>query len=149
MRRIASALQTAWRLLTSPVIFLWRILIVSSRFVFDSLRLGLYTVVYNWWMGYGDRPLRVIGAAAAFVLGFGILYYFRGEFVVDADSMIVGRVSFSEAIYYSLVSFTAVGYGSWVSEPVKWTRFLGAVESALGISTIALLVAVLLQWIRR
>ena len=149
MRRIASMLQSAWRLLTSLVIFLWRILIVSSRFAFDRLRLGLYTVIYNWWVGYGDRPLRVIGAAVAFVLGFGTLYYFMGEFVVDADSMIVGGVSFSEAIYYSLVSFTAVGYGNWVSDPVRWTRFLGAVESALGISTIALFVAVLLQWIRR
>ena len=145
MRGVASVLQSAWRLLTSLVIFLWRILIAFSRFVFDRLRLGLYTVIYNWWIGYGDRPHRGIGAEVAFVLGFGTLYYFRVEFLVDADSMIVGRVSFSEAVRYSLVSFTAVGYGKRVSEPVRCTRFQGAVESALGISTIALLATVLLQ----
>ena len=79
--------------------------------------------------GYGERPQRVIGWAAAVVLGFALGHWLSGT--------VAG--AFLEALYYSAVSFTALGYGTWAPDPQGWAgRFLGAGESFMGVFMIAL-----------
>ena len=78
--------------------------------------------------GYGERPERVIGWAAAVILGLAFAYLLPG--------VLTG--GFRDALYYSAVSFTALGYG-WAAEPQGWAgRFLGVGESLLGVFMMAL-----------
>jgi hypothetical protein len=73
--------------------------------------------------GYGERPERVIAWAAAIVFGLALVHW------------AFGTVSggFLDALYYSAVSFPALGYGKWAAEPQGWAgRFLGVGASRLG-----------------
>ncbi|MDP2950295.1 MAG: pentapeptide repeat-containing protein [Chloroflexota bacterium] len=79
--------------------------------------------------GYGERPERVIGWAAAIVFGLALAYWRLG--------MVAG--GFLDALYYSAVSFPALGYGAWAPEPQGWAgRFLGVGESFIGVFMMAL-----------
>jgi uncharacterized protein YjbI with pentapeptide repeats len=89
--------------------------------------LAMYALRFLY--GYGERPERVIGWAAAVVFGLALIHW------------LCGTVSggFLEALYYSAVSFPALGYGAWAPEPQGWAgRFLGAGESFLGVFMMAL-----------
>ena len=90
-----------------------------------ALGLGALGTLY----GYGERPLLVVVWAAAIVFGFALVHWAFGT--------VAG--GFLEALYYSAVSFTALGYGTWAPEPQGWAgRFLGAGESFLGVFMMAL-----------
>jgi hypothetical protein len=79
--------------------------------------------------GYGERPERVIGWAAAIVFGLALVHWLFGT--------VTG--GFLDALYYSAVSFPALGYGAWAPEPQGWAgRFLGAGESFIGVFMMAL-----------
>ncbi len=79
--------------------------------------------------GYGERPERVIGWAAAVVFGLALVHWVFGT--------VTG--GFLDALYYSAVSFTALGYGASDSDPQGWAgRFLGAGESFVGVFMMAL-----------
>ena len=83
----------------------------------------------RWLYGYGERPQRVIGWAAAVVFGLALVHWTFGT--------VAG--GFLDALYYSAVSFPALGYGGWAPEPQGWAgRFLGAGESFLGVFMMAL-----------
>lgn len=76
--------------------------------------------------GYGEKPLRVVISAVTVVLGMAI-----GIWAASA-------LTFLDSLYYSAVSFTALGYGLWVSAPEGWVKALGATEAFIGVFMIAL-----------
>ena len=79
--------------------------------------------------GYGERPERVIGWVGAVILGFALGHWAFGTV----------EHGFWDTLYYSAVSFTALGYGSWAPEPQGWAgKFLGVGESLLGVFMMAL-----------
>jgi len=79
--------------------------------------------------GYGERPERVIGWVVAVMLGFALGHWLFGT--------VAG--GFLDALYYSAVSFTALGYGGWVDQSPSWAgKFLGVGESLLGVFMMAL-----------
>ena len=89
--------------------------------------LALYALRFLY--GYGERPERVIAWVAAVILGFALVHWLFGT---------VER-GFLEALYYSAVSFTALGYGQWAAEPQGWAgRFLGVGEALMGVFMMAL-----------
>jgi hypothetical protein len=79
--------------------------------------------------GYGERPERVILWAAAVVFGLALVHWAFGT--------VAG--GFLDALYYSAVSFPALGYGAWAPEPQGWAgKFLGVGESFIGVFMMAL-----------
>jgi hypothetical protein len=93
------------------------------------LRYALTLNALRFLYGYGERPERVIGWAAAVVFGLALIHWVFGT--------VAG--GFLEALYFSAVSFPALGYGDWSPEPQGWAgRFLGAGESFLGVFMMAL-----------
>ena len=104
------------------------------RNLFYFIWLGIHEMLF----GYGERPIRVAITAASVVLGFGLVYFLypfsevlaasRGEFLVRAW----------ESFYFSLVSFTTLGYGGWVKHPDDWIRNLGGLQSFIGLFLTAL-----------
>jgi hypothetical protein len=97
----------------------------KERRIPDLVALNAFRLLY----GYGERPVRVIGWVVAVILGFALGHW------------LVGTVErgFWDALYYSAVSFTALGYGAWAAEPQGWAgKFLGVGESLLGVFMMAL-----------
>ena len=98
-------------------------------------------LIWRWWFGYGERPFRVIVTVIVLLTVTWLSYWQLGSFVLDAQTSppSVGRISWDEALYYSLISFSALGYGGWVPEPTGWAQWAGALQPFVGIvSVIAL-----------
>ncbi|WOT05694.1 ion channel [Shewanella youngdeokensis] len=104
--------------------------------------------------GYGEAPLRVIGFSLALILFSAILYFFTGlnfsgelhQFNLNhsfTDNIIV----FLNCIYYSVVTFTTLGYGDFT--PVGIARAIAAFEAFTGSFTIALFVVVFVKKMTR
>lgn len=101
---------------------------------------GLYflfvqRLVVRLWLGHGERPGRVLLVAILVLVVTWLLYWQVGTFVLDPQAAppIVGRPSLHNALYYSLASFASLGYGGWVATPLGWARWVGAMQSFVGI----------------
>ena len=108
-------------------------------------------LVWRWWLGYGERPERVVLTVAVFLAGTWLSYWQLGTFVIDAGSgaTCVGRLPWDSALYFSLVSFSALGYGSWIPEPVGWAKWVGSAQPIIGITSFVALSISLTQRISR
>ena len=112
---------------------------VRSRLLVRTAIHGLWReLVLRLYLGYGERPDRVLLVAMVVLIGSTIGYWRAGTFVLDPQSspLVAGHPQFEDALYFSLVSFVALGYGNWVLQPVGWSQWLGAVESVLGIFSV-------------
>ena len=63
------------------------------------------------------------------IIGLALVYFIWGSF---------SSSSFLDTLYYSVVSFVALGYGSWAPLPEGWAKYMGAVEAVLGVFMMAL-----------
>ena len=90
--------------------------------------------LWNWGIrllcGYGEKPERVIIWAASVVVGLALIYFLIGS--------VWEWSAFWNSLYFSAVSFTALGYGSWLYTTNNWIRGIGAFESFIGVFSIAL-----------
>jgi len=110
----------------------------------------------RWVMGYGDSPYRVLGTALVVIVLFALLFPLTGgitetkdgralAYVIrhpgDASPWWIGQV-FLKSLYFSIVTFTTLGYGD--AQPLTPSvRFLAGFEAVLGAILAALLVFVL------
>ena len=89
--------------------------------------------LWDWTLrllcGYGEAWWRVVIWAAAVVFGLALIYLAIGTLTPN---------TFWNSLYYSAVSFTALGYGNWAPKPTGWVKGLGAVEAFVGVFTMAL-----------
>ena len=108
-------------------------------------------VIFRFGLGYGERPGRVLLLLTAILVVPWLTYWQGGAFVLDVrcPSVQTGHPSWSDALYYSLVSLSALGYGSWAPQPVGWARWVGAVQPILGIIGAVALSISIAQRIRR
>ena len=101
----------------------------------------LEELIWKRWLGYGERPFYVLAVIGLILLITWLLYWQVGTFVLDSlnDPVKTGHPSYQDALYYSLISFSALGYGSWALEPTGWAKWVGAVQPFFGIiSAVAL-----------
>ena len=114
--------------------YLWKFLVLAG---FEAI------------FGYGERPFRICLFAAAVVVLFALAYFVSpGSF---QGAWTVGNVAghFLDCLYFSLVSFTTLGYGGWVEVPGELAGDLGALESFVGLFVTALfLVTFTRRWSR-
>ena len=97
--------------------------------------------VFIWvTCGYGVKPHYTIGLALVLILLFALIYW-RGGGIMRLKEGDDSRVSFWDAFYFSVVTFTTVGYGDWY--PVKWCRTVVMVEGLFGWLTLALFLVTL------
>jgi len=80
--------------------------------------------------GYGEQWLNILFLIAVVIFGLAAAYYFWGSF---------SSSSFWDTLYYSAVSFTALGYGQWAPQPTGWAKVAGAAEAIIGVFMMALL----------
>jgi len=93
----------------------------------DLLLLELSHLVF----GYGERWTNLLFVIPALILIFGTFYFIIG-FVWE-------WWAFWRSLYFSAVSFTALGYGSWSQTTNDWAKGVGAFEAFIGVFTMALL----------
>ncbi len=91
--------------------------------------------------GYGERPLRVIRWGALVILISALIYFIAGS--------VWSWSAFWNSLYFSVVSFTALGYGSWLPTTNDWIKGIGALESLIGVFSIALFLITFTRKMRR
>ena len=94
--------------------------------------------------GYGERPLRTVLWAGSVVLLFAVLSMLFGDLKCEQRNCTV-----LDSLYFSTISFSAVGYGSWAPAPNQVGQFLGVFESFLGVFTMALFVTLFVRKMSR
>jgi len=110
--------------------------------------------VFYWLSGYGERPMWVMRWMAGFVLVFawlqGALGLYDGETPVvgpgiDWIPSWAGVNAFVTALYFSMVTFTSLGYGD--VRPAAWwfPRILAGIEATLGLALMALLMVCIVR----
>jgi uncharacterized protein YjbI with pentapeptide repeats len=90
--------------------------------------------------GHGEGWKRILFWIAGFVLLFSLIYFAIGTLTPN---------TFLNSLYYSAVSFIALGYGSWVKEATGWVKGLGVFETFLGFFMMTLLLVTFVRkWTR-
>jgi len=100
-----------------------------------------WNVLYSWTTGYGERPKRVFLNAFLIILIFALLYAaFDGITKAGEDDKENYDPDFRECLYFSVVTFTTLGYGDYA--PKASFQLVAVLEAFLGAFTIALFVLV-------
>ncbi len=110
--------------------------------------------VVDWFCGYGERPLNVVLFSLLLIGINAVLYFFLG---IQSNAQVVqinlsatlytNLINFLECLYFSVVTFTTLGYGDLV--PIGASRPLAALEAFTGNFTIALFVVVFVKKMTR
>lgn len=123
---------------------------VDILFDKDSLFSYLANLTMEKTSMYGERPSRVLTVSSVVIALFAVIYPLTGSFKNDGEiyslslsnSAMENLLTLIDGFYFSLVTFTTVGYGDFQPAGVG-ARFLAGIESLLGALLMALLVFVL------
>ncbi|WP_108651663.1 ion channel [Dongshaea marina] len=104
--------------------------------------------------GYGEEPIRVILFSMLLIFTCALFYFYAG-IVYDGQAarfdlskgVWANMLFFSECLYYSVVTFTTLGYGDFI--PIGSSRMVAAIEAFTGSFTIALFVVVFVKKMTR
>lgn len=104
--------------------------------------------------GYGEAPLRIISLSIFLIFCCAFLYTltglsYQGEIVSYSTqaSLYENFSLFLSCLYYSVVTFTTLGYGDFT--PVGFSRAIAALEAFTGSFTLALFVVVFVKKMTR
>ncbi len=92
-------------------------------------------VVGKLLLGYGEKPLRPLGWAVGTIMFFAWLFWILG-------AVAPGGSSFGDCLYFSVVTFTTLGYGDLHPNPGN-PRLLAGAEAVLGVALMSLFLVVL------
>lgn len=110
--------------------------------------------VVDLFCGYGEAPMRIVGISVCMIICCAFLYTmtglnYNGELqVFDANASAKQNIElFFSCLYYSIVTFTTLGYGDFT--PIGLSRAIAALEAFTGSFTIALFVVVFVKKMTR
>ena len=113
-----------------------------------------FSRIVDLFSGYGENPVRVIIFSLALIFVFAIAYFILGVKLGDeiiaintSQTFSVNVYHFLQSLYFSVVTFTTLGYGDIV--PIGLSRLLSAIEAFTGSFTIALFVVVFVKKMTR
>lgn len=104
-----------------------------------SYKIAFAFLFHTWRLcvGFGEYPSRILFVIPILFIVTWMAYWQLGTFILETTdgSHSTGRPLWDDALYYSLISFTALGYGGWSPEPAGWAKWVGAVQPFIGIFT--------------
>ncbi len=107
--------------------------------------LGVLNLAADIVWGFGERPFRMFVVIFFVVVLSALVYTHSHHYILMAGK--ASTISFSEALYFSLVTFATVGYGDYV--PAGWVRFVAVGEALSAIFLVPLfLVALTRRYLR-
>jgi len=120
---------------------------------FSSYRIQSKAI--DLFCGYGEKPANVVVFSLIFIIVCAFLYFFLGiqfngellQFSASSSSVVEGIKQFFVALYFSVVTFTTLGYGDIT--PVGVSRVVAAIEAFAGAFTLALFVVVFVKKMTR
>ncbi len=131
-----------------------------KEMIMRRLQMPLYSAgrflskLVDVFCGYGEKPDRVIISALVLIfvctIGFFFLGIHHGEEIIvfsPASTYQENLLSFGYCAYYSVVTFTTLGYGDMT--PFGWSRLLAAFEAFTGAFAISLFVVVFVKKMTR
>lgn len=89
----------------------------------------LWKTFYWILCGYGENPGQVMIWSSTLILICALIYFAVGTLEPN---------SFLDCLYYSAISFSALGYGNWAPQPNGWIKGLGVAETFIGVFMMAL-----------
>lgn len=114
----------------------------------------MFSKLVDIFCGYGESPARVILFSLILIIIFATLYFFSGlsfsgdSLAFDKNSSLWENIKiYFSALYFSVVTFTTLGYGDLA--PIGVARALAALEAFLGSFTLALFVVVFVKKMTR
>ncbi len=104
--------------------------------------------------GYGEVPMRVVVFSLIAIFLFATAYFFSGiqeggqlVSLTTSHSFLHGIENYARCIYFSIVTFTTLGYGD--ISPIGFSRAIAATEAFIGSFTLALFVVVFVKKMTR
>ncbi|MBW3697954.1 potassium transporter Kef [Vibrio sp. T187] len=104
----------------------------------------------DFFCGYGESPLRVVLFSIILIFTCAVAYFLLDTVVahsVQGHGLKYLALEFFNALYFSIVTFTTLGYGD--ISPVGAARFIAAFEAFMGSFTMALFVVVFVKKMTR
>lgn len=107
-----------------------------------SLKRWFEYILLDGLCGYGERPLRAIRTGLGVLFGLALLYWRIGhiypspELFKEPDH----ALTFLDALYFSVVTFTTLGFGDWRPDPSHWIRYVVMLEAFFGAFLMALFI---------
>lgn len=126
-------------------LFLW------FRFLYKLFTDLLPLILVKWLCGYGEKPSQVIKSSLVIIFVFAVIYYFFSTItpfpIFEMERPF--RPGFFSSLYFSVVTFTTLGYGDLRPKPILQARIPCMIEAFTGAFMIALFVLVFAKkWMR-
>jgi hypothetical protein len=96
------------------------------------------SLIMNLLCGYGEKPYRIAISSFGIILFYAFLYNITDAIRYTKEEAY--RLAFADHIYYSVITFTTVGYGDFVPKAVAYFRLLAASEAFIGIFIMGLFI---------
>ncbi len=100
--------------------------------------------IFTYYLyGYGEKPLFTIRSSIIIIFIFAAIYWFSGSIIPNINNAayaIPYKLNFSDSLYFSVVTFTTLGFGDWYPDPSHWVRYIVMLEAFLGVFMIGLFV---------
>jgi hypothetical protein len=114
----------------------------------------MISLLVDFFCGYGEKPINVIFFSLFIIFASAVLFFFAGiqnagEFTAFSldHSFQKNIVHFFNSLYFSVVTFTTLGYGD--ISPLGLSRLIAASEAFVGSFTLALFVVVFVKKMTR
>ena len=92
----------------------------------NLIKRGIQYWIYEMILGYGESPLRIITSALILIMSYATIYF-------TSKNVVSGNIPLDnvfESIYFSIVTFTTLGYGDY--HPIGNMKYLASSEALLG-----------------
>lgn len=105
-----------------------------DRELSSGLKYLANSMSYHYWR-YGNKPERVVYFSILLIFLCAFFYFLFPQFIKPIED----PKTFLDALYFSVVTFTTLGYGDL--SPIGWLRTVALLEAFLGAINLGFIVA--------
>jgi len=105
---------------------------MERRYLLESRKLSyIPSLIMAILCGYGEKPYRVVVSSMVIIFSYSIMYASSSILKIPADANFMG-FKLWDYIYFSIVTFTTVGFGDLTPRMVPFLQMLTGSEAFIG-----------------